>query len=971
MKKTFFKRSMASVLSTCLVLTQGVFAAPAVTTLTANAADTNVTIKSFTNIDPDVEDNPEQKSEWGLNFNTLFKNNAPDIGGTAEVDASVAKNLLNSYTDFFRNGAYDELATAIAGNIQTGVLTRITTDTYEVNFELAESGALIADEANARLAKQVEKTLGADAVSYMTPLDFSGFSVKGSVTVNLDLSGLSNDNKISATYLFTDENGTSYTLFGDGTGEDLYDYIDSKYDEAAAIVKNAITAQTPAELKEVLETKLANGKKTIDGYKQEVTNKYNWIKGMSTTRNGSDVNDALDGLYALYGDSKYYPQALKSLDILAASSTWAARYANAASNANTFLAKYGAVYSIGYGDLMSYFGTLTNVNVVIGGGNATMKADMPEDQMDELIAYYDAQGLEVVSSVKHVELKLDLVSGAAAGGALNITREIVTKAKTTETTTETTTTSVTEVSTVTTETSTEPVVSSTTEEGSQTTVAPTSSTSVEGSQTTVAPTSSTSVEGSQTTVAPTSSTSVEGSQTTAAPASSTTEEGSQTTAAPTSSTTEEGSQTTVAPTSSTSVEGSQTTAAPTSSTSVEGSQTTVAPTSSTSVEGSQTTVAPTSSTTEEGSQTTVAENTVKYEIPTVVAKPGETVEIPVKVYTGSPVNGISLSLVADKTLTYDSFAAGVAYTGEPVWNAASMAYSWNSETDQTAADAVLFTVKYTVPTDAAIGVYPITFNAANCVTVNANGDILTAEYVDGAVVVEGTTATIDGYTFDKEAALIGDMFWSEDPTSFDTSDLNVQITVSMKSVAVVDGKVEEVSETETLPIGNLFALTANSASELEYTEAGEYTIGILVDETAVAEAVKNLVETEVTWTDLHKSAVAGEFTVLVGLRGDVNLDGKVDVADAVQILQYSAAAILEEAGGQPEIPSAEIIEPDSLAKFCADVDCYKDAEHAKINTADAVCILNYSAAFLANGSASWYEVPGANQYVAYAQTDDE
>ena len=956
MKKTFFKRSMASVLSTCLVLTQGVFAAPAVTTLTANAADTNVTIKSFTDIDPNVEDNPEQKSEWGLNFNTLFKQNAPEIGGTAEVDASVAQNLLNSYTDFFRNGAYDELAIAIAGNIQTGVLTRITADTYEVNFELAESGALIADEANARLAKQVEKTLGADAVSYMTPLDFSGFSVKGSVTVNLDLSGLNDDNKISATYLFTDEKGTSYALFGDGTGEDLYDYIDSKYDEAAAIVKNAITDQTPAELKEVLETKLANGKKTIDGYKQEVTNKYNWIKGMSTTRNGSDVNDALDGLYALYGDSKYYPQALKSLDALAASSTWAARYANAASNANTFLAKYGAVYSIGYGDLMSYFGTLTNVNVVIGGGNATMKADMPEDQMDELIAYYDAQGLEVVSSVKHVELNLDLVSGAAAGGALSITREIVTKAKTTDTTTETTTTSVTETSTETTETSTEPIVSSTTEESSQTTVAPVSSTSVEGSQTTAAPTSSTSVEDSQTTAAPTSSTSVEGSQTTAAPTSSTSVEGSQTTAAPTSST---------------SVEGSQTTAAPTSSTSVEGSQTTAAPTSSTSVEGSQTTAAPTSSTTEEGSQTTVAENTVKYEIPTVVAKPGETVEIPVKVYTGSPVNGISLSLVADKTLTYDSFAAGVAYTGEPVWNAASMVYSWNSETDQTAADAVLFTVKYTVPADAAIGVYPITFNAANCETVNANGDILTAEYVDGAVVVEGTTATIDGYTFDKEAALIGDMFWSEDPTSFDTSDLNVQITVSMKSVAVVDGKVEEVSETETLPIGNLFALTANSASELEYTGAGEYTIGILVDETAVAEAVENLVETEVTWTDLDKSAVAGEFTVLVGLRGDVNLDGKVDVADAVQILQYSAAAILEEAGGQPEIPSAEIIEPDSLAKFCADVDCYKDAEHAKINTADAVCILNYSAAFLANGSASWYEVPGANQYVAYAQTDDE
>ena len=849
MKKTFFKRSMASVLSTCLVLTQGVFAAPAVTNLAANAADTTVTIKSFTDIAPDAD---PQRSEWGLTLNTLYKQNAPEVGGTVPVSASVAQDLLKGYTGVFRNGAYESLANALLDNLQTGVMTRTGVETYEVNFELAESGALIADEANTRLAKQVETTLGAGAASYMTPLDFSGFSVKGSVTVNLDLSGLNDSNEITATYLFTDENGTSYTLFGDGGAADLYEYIGSKYDEAAAIVKNAITDETPAELQEVLETKLANGKKTINGYMDQIDAKYAWIKGMNATRTGKDVNAALEGLYALYGGSKFYPQALKSLDTLAASTTWAERYASAANTVNNALSNNGFAYGISYDDVMSYLGTLSNVAITVSGGTAVMTADMPEDQMAELEAYYTGLDQKVVSSVKHVELKLDLVSGAAAGGALNITREIEIEDIKTETTTSEVTTTTTEVS-ETTETTTQPVETSTTE----------------------------AVE---------------------------------------TSTTEETTETTTAPI-----------------------------TTTTTVE------------------TTQPDNMVKYEMPTVAAQPGDVVEIPVTVYCNSPVNGISLNLAADETLFYDSFAAGTAYTGEPEWNAENLTYNWEGEADEVAADTALFTVSFIVPADAEIGVYPITFNAENCQTVNANGDVLTAEYVNGAIVVEGAAATIDGYEFNEEAALIGDMFWSEDPTPFDTADLGVKVTVSGKTVQIVDGAAVEETDTQVLPLTDLYALSANSASELEYIGAGEYTIGILVNETAMAAAINELTEIDFAWGELNDAAVAGKFNVLVGLRGDCNLDNVVDVKDAVQILQYSAAAILEEAGGTPEVASDDIIAPDSLAKFCADVDCYKDAENAKINTADAVCILNYSAKFLADGEADWADIPGANEYVAYAQ----
>ena len=891
MKKTFFKRSMASVLSTCLVLTQGVFAAPAVTNLAANAADTTVTIKSFTDIAPDAD---PQRSEWGLTLNTLYKQNAPEVGGTVPVSASVAQDLLKGYTGVFRNGAYESLANAILDNLQTGVMTRTGVETYEVNFELAESGALIADEANTRLAKQVETTLGAGAASYMTPLDFSGFSVKGSVTVNLDLSGLNDSNEITATYLFTDENGTSYTLFGDGGAADLYEYIGSKYDEAAAIVKNAITDETPAELQEVLETKLANGKKTINGYMDQIDAKYAWIKGMNATRTGKDVNAALEGLYALYGGSKFYPQALKSLDTLAASTTWAERYASAANTVNNALSNNGFAYGISYDDVMSYLGTLSNVAITVSGGTAVMTADMPEDQMAELEAYYTGLDQKVVSSVKHVELKLDLVSGAAAGGALNITREIEIEDIKTETTTSEVTTTTTEVS-ETTETTTQPVETSTTE-------AVETSTTEETTETTTSEVTTTTTEVSETT------------ETTTQPVETSTTEAVET------STTEETTETTTAPI-----------------------------TTTTTVE------------------TTQPDNMVKYEMPTVAAQPGDVVEIPVTVYCNSPVNGISLNLAADETLFYDSFAAGTAYTGEPEWNAENLTYNWEGEADEVAADTALFTVSFIVPADAEIGVYPITFNAENCQTVNANGDVLTAEYVNGAIVVEGAAATIDGYEFNEEAALIGDMFWSEDPTPFDTADLGVKVTVSGKTVQIVDGAAVEETDTQVLPLTDLYALSANSASELEYIGAGEYTIGILVNETAMAAAINELTEIDFAWGELNDAAVAGKFNVLVGLRGDCNLDGKVDVADAVQILQYSAAAILEEAGGKPEVASDDIIAPDSLAKFCADVDCYKDAENAKINTADAVCILNYSAKFLADGEANWADIPGANEYVAYAQ----
>lgn len=96
--------------------------------------------------------------------------------------------------------------------------------------------------------------------------------------------------------------------------------------------------------------------------------------------------------------------------------------------------------------------------------------------------------------------------------------------------------------------------------------------------------------------------------------------------------------------------------------------------------------------------------------------------------------------------------------------------------------------------------------------------------------------------------------------------------------------------------------------------------------------------------------------IYVGKKGDANLDGKVDSKDAVMILKYYASSLAS--GGQATL-YAEDPALEDFAYYLADVNGgSKDhgASGSAVDSKDAVLVLKYYAATLANSQATWRDV---------------
>ena len=228
-----------------------------------------------------------------------------------------------------------------------------------------------------------------------------------------------------------------------------------------------------------------------------------------------------------------------------------------------------------------------------------------------------------------------------------------------------------------------------------------------------------------------------------------------TTAAETTTTTAAATTTTAAETTTTTAAATTTTAAETTTTTEEVTTTTTAAETTTTTEevtttttgAGTTTTAPTTTTTTTES-TTVTTGRVNYQIAEVEAQPGEKVPVPVYVINDTGTLGLTVQFTADSRLKYQSNKAGDAYTGMPVWNAASFTLNWNLDAAETAkSGAVLTTLTYKVPDDAQPGDrFPVEFVVENCSTVDENGNTLTVGYFNGAIYIPDPDATTTSTT---------------------------------------------------------------------------------------------------------------------------------------------------------------------------------------------------------------------------------
>ena len=220
----------------------------------------------------------------------------------------------------------------------------------------------------------------------------------------------------------------------------------------------------------------------------------------------------------------------------------------------------------------------------------------------------------------------------------------------------------------------------------------------------------------------------------------------------------------------------------------------VTTTTTTTTPEAVTTTAPVT-TTSESISTTMTTGRVNYQIAEVEAQPGEKVPVPVYVVNDTGTLGLTVQFTADSRLKYQSNAVGNAYTGMPVWDAASYTLNWSLDTAETAkSGAVLTTLTYKVPDDAQPGDrFPVEFVVENCSTVDENGNALTVGYFNGAIYIPDPDATTTSTT---EAPVTTTT--TTTTTAAETNVTSSEVTtVSTTETTVTSSEVTTVSTTET------------------------------------------------------------------------------------------------------------------------------------------------------------------------------
>ncbi len=223
------------------------------------------------------------------------------------------------------------------------------------------------------------------------------------------------------------------------------------------------------------------------------------------------------------------------------------------------------------------------------------------------------------------------------------------------------------------------------------------------------------------------------------------------------------------------------------------------------------------------------------------------------------------------------------------------------------------------------GTYDVTLDEEMCKLRDADQQLLPLEYVNTTIAVGTASATV---TEDKTSPYY--CFYAENDMEIRLNQLDGSL---LSAVAYEDGTTSS-SALEAI------ATCGQSPAELYAQQDG----------TAFIDDVTFSLESQPLQ---NEDGTAYTKKILVGKKGDANLDGVVDVEDAVAILQYYAQ---QSAGLQPSISDDFTEEEATLSYFLADIDtCSQDcgADGGTLDVEDAVQVLSYYAQQAAGLQPTW------------------
>ena len=201
MKKSFFKRALASFAVIPLALTQCLsysfaatdessVASAADSTDLSSAVNTNITLDSLLYINPDAEIvDGVQTSEWNMNVYSMIINAGQNGNGAVAIDPTSAIYLMSANA-----GAYKELLEALSSEVTETTCEVKSDGRIVLNAKFNDLSKSIAKTVQNRISKEVdavaEKYPEAD-LTELKNIDFSALGeIAGTITATVDASAL-------------------------------------------------------------------------------------------------------------------------------------------------------------------------------------------------------------------------------------------------------------------------------------------------------------------------------------------------------------------------------------------------------------------------------------------------------------------------------------------------------------------------------------------------------------------------------------------------------------------------------------------------------------------------------------------------------------------------------------------------------------------------------------------------------------
>ena len=551
MKKSFFKRSLASALSVCMVFTQSVLVTATVPTLTASAAGKTITLNDITYIAPDaaVEGDGFQHSDWNVVVADQIAN-ITDNTSTA-LDVEDVKDYLAAQAATIARGAYADLANDLLASATDAELTRKGSN-YTISCTLSGLNNIAEDTLQATFDEMAEEIVAeypdATVNTDKLDVDLSDVEIGGELAVTIDASALEASRYATASWSFVDTDGKAYTLLG---GQNVIDYASTKLaaieietqaaldafevdlvaqlkEQVNAGVLDMVEAEIESEVAEKFDDLAVEVADIFDGYESKLAKAEDKIAAaVDKAENGSysataDSFDAVLAELAAKADAKGY-DIPASLAEVQANAKIVDAYNAGLDVLNTIAATADATVEITFDELIALAQSGSAVSVEVAGGKATVEFQIEDAEAAEFAAVKNAElaedMLEVADSWKVVTAIVVGDSAAeTAKVSLDIIREYTTKEiEETTTTTEETTTTTEETTTTTEETTTTVGDETTTTVGDETTTTvgdETTTTVGDETTTTVGDETTTTVGDETTTTVGDETTTTEGEETT-------------------------------------------------------------------------------------------------------------------------------------------------------------------------------------------------------------------------------------------------------------------------------------------------------------------------------------------------------------------------------------------------------------------------------------------------------------------------